>query len=166
MGEGGGWRVEGEWHLDVGEEDLGIARGDFAVVEKAAVVVSAQIVTKTHCGKGVTHTMSSAMLQASSSPASVSCTDLMKACRTKEGRTMHLLRDGERGGDERRNVLQIVFFVPHDDGLNCLGGQVLMHAVRLQRRFELPAARPCARACERARGWPIESGRWRRDAAA
>ena len=65
--------MEGGWHLDVGEEDLGIARGDVAVVEKAAVVVSAQNVTKTHCGKGVTHTMSSAMLQASSSPASVSC---------------------------------------------------------------------------------------------
>ena len=45
----------------------------------------------------------------------------MKACRTKEGGTMHLLCDGERGGDERRNVLKVVFFVPHDDGLNCLG---------------------------------------------
>ena len=58
---------------------------------------------------------------------------------------MHLLRDGERGGDERRNVLQVVFFVPHDDVLNCLVRRVLMHAVRLQGRFELPAARPCAR---------------------
>ena len=69
----------------------------------------------------------------------------MRACRAKMGRKMHLLRDGERGGDERRNVLQVVFFVPHDDGLNCLVRHVLMHAVRLQGRFELPAARPCAR---------------------
>ena len=54
----------------------------------------------------------------------------MSACRAKIGRKMHLLHDGERGGDERRNVLQVVFFVPHDDGLNCQARHVLMHAVR------------------------------------